>query len=31
MLQDKITHQIQRADSADTEQTADTPLPKPLL
>lgn len=30
MLQDKITHQIQGADSADTEQMADASLPKPL-
>lgn len=30
MLQDKITHQIQGANSADTEQVADAPLPKPL-
>lgn len=31
MLQDKITHQIEGADSADTEQVADAPLPKPFL
>lgn len=30
MLRDKITHEIQGADSADTEQAADAPLHKPL-